>query len=409
MQSHGGFLQKSLRSRASGVIWTLLVLLVATIALSGCGGSASVSDAAMSADLQTKLNDYLHTRSAVEHVSAVSLSVNIRGAAQNINAVAGTTKYGGTVDITPSTLFQVGSNTKAFTAATILQLEAEGKLTIHDTLGQWLLQYPQWSNVTIEHLLDMTSGIPDYVGQLAYAQAVFANPDQIFTAEQLVAFIPPSAPPTTGFSYSNTNYILAQMIIEKASDSHDYATEIDRRFISKLHLGDTFYSSERLPSAVNARLVSGYGFNTVVFGWADVSPYNLSGMQGAGGIVSTPEDQSKWIRALYKGNVLAPAQQRELLSIVSISTGQPLTQTSQNDNMGFGLGVVQEYNPELGAIVWQYRGSTLGYRFDYYWLPAYDTVIVMGANSQVFDSSDAVPFQTLMKSVFEALHAAGRL
>ena len=96
----------------------------------------------------------------------------------------------------------------------LLQLEAEGKLSINDTLGKWLPQYPAWRNITIKQLLDMTSGIPDYAGQPAYASAVAAGAG--FSAARLVGYV---AGAVTGdvWNYSDTNYILAQMVIEKVT------------------------------------------------------------------------------------------------------------------------------------------------------------------------------------------------
>jgi D-alanyl-D-alanine carboxypeptidase len=90
---------------------------------------ASESDTALRATLQRDLNAHLAARSKIEHISAISVSISLRGGSQKINLAAGTTKYGGSTRVTPQNLWQIGSVTKSFTAATILQLEAEGKLS----------------------------------------------------------------------------------------------------------------------------------------------------------------------------------------------------------------------------------------------------------------------------------------
>ena len=71
----------------------------------------------------------------------------------------------------------------------LLQLEAEGKLSINDPIGTWLPQYPAWRHITIRQLLDMTSRIPNYTSQPAFVTALAANPSARFTTAQLVSYV----------------------------------------------------------------------------------------------------------------------------------------------------------------------------------------------------------------------------
>ncbi len=360
-----------------------MVLVALSFALSTVpvvAAPATQSDAALRASLQRDLDGYLATRSKIEHLSAISLSVSLHGAPQNINVVAGHTEYGGSTPVTTASVWQIGSNTKAFTAATILQLEAEGKLTIDQTVGRWLPQYPAWKSVTIRRLLSMTSGIPTYDDTNQMLSDYAKNPKHNFTIPELIAYVYPTNPhaprPTTGYSYSNTNYLLAELIIERASHN-GYKDELDRRFLrSGLHLSNTYYAATQYPPDVLARIPAAYFVNNdpdnaalaPLFG-RNVRDDSVSWMQGAGAIAATAEDLARWARALYTGPMLPPKQRAELLSLVSTKTGQPIATTSAADPRGFGLGVAQMTVPDLGTI-WFYEGESLGFRMVHFYLPA---------------------------------------
>lgn len=380
--------------------------------------TAAPPDAALRTALQHDLDQYLHARSKTEHISAISLSISLHGRPGNINLTAGRTQYGGGgAPVTPDDLWQIGSNTKAFTAATILQLEAEGKLSIEQTVGRWLPQYPAWKRVTIRRLLDMTSGIPGYDLVPAMLSDYAKDPKRNFTAAELIAYVypgnPHAPPPTTGYAYSNTNYLLAELIVERAT-GQSYASEIERRFLrSPLGLDDTYYSGTQYPSDVLDRMVSGYFFShdadnaglAPLLG-ADVHEDSVSWMKAAGAIVSTPEDLTRWARALYTGPMLAPKQRSELFTLVSTKTGKPIVKTSLTDPRGFGLGVAQLTTAQTGTI-WFYEGETLGYRMLHVYLPRQDAAIAFGLNSQPDSKQDESG--KLMMSIYETLRTAGRI
>jgi D-alanyl-D-alanine carboxypeptidase len=388
------------------------------ILLLGVPARASQSDAALQAALQRDLNQYLSARAKIEHISAISLSISLHGQPQNINLTAGTTRYGGAGSpVTPQNVWQIGSNTKAFTAATILQLEAEGKLDIDQTVGRWLPQYPAWKNVTIRRLLGMTSGIPGYDNVPAMLEDYAKHPQHDFTIPELIAYVYPgnrnAPPPTTGYNYSNTNYLLAELIIERAG-GEGYPSELERRFFNTdLGLTSTYYSATQYPQSVLDRLVSGYFYNhdpddaglAPLLG-NDVRSDSLSWMQAAGGIASTPEDLTRWARALYAGPVLAPKQRAELMTLVSTKTGKPIKTTSLSDPQGFGLGVAQVTTPQTGTV-WFYEGMTLGYRMVHLYFPRQDAVIAFGLNSQ--PDSKQNESRNLGLAIYKTLHAAGKL
>lgn len=365
--------------------------------------------------LQSDIQRYLTARAQNEHISAVSLSVYIPGERSNINVAVGHMHYGGAgAPVTPDTLYQIGSNTKSFTSAAILQLEDEGALSIDDTVGKWLPQYPAWKNITIRRLLDMTSDIPTYDDMESMLSAYAQNPTKDFTTTELVGMVYPRIKPNAGWLYSNTAYLMSEMIIERATH-HRYADEIRRRFLNNPRIGlrSTYYEPNLYPASITDRMVSGYFYSTdadnnglqPLYG-RDVRDLSVSWAQGAGAIVSTPEDVTRWCRALYGGVVLKPKQQRELETLVSSRTGKSIAGTDAQEPRAFGLGVAQMIVPKLGRI-WFYEGMTLGYRVAYAYFPQSHAVFAFGLNSQPDKKQDDIG--KLMTDVYTRLHAAGKM
>jgi D-alanyl-D-alanine carboxypeptidase len=347
--------------------------------------------------LQGELASYLASYAKAEHISAISLSVGLHGQTQTIDVAAGTFRIGGGAAITPQNAFQIGSNTKAFTAVALLHLERDGKLSIEDTVGKWLPQYPQWKNVTIEQMLNMTSGIATYDNTKAWAQQVIAHPSYDFTTAQLIGYIYPEVPKQHVWLYSNTGYILSQLIVERASG--EPFTQYMNELIAQAGLHHTFYEPNVYPPSVYDRVPAGY-YNNTDPGNEDLAPllgvdvrdYSLSWTQGAGGIVSTPSDIAQWARDLYAGPILTAGERAELESLVSTTTGEPIKGTSKEEPRGFGLGVTQVLRQPFGTF-WFYEGETLGYRVAHVYVPATDTTIVVALNSQTSPSTDqAGPF-----------------
>jgi D-alanyl-D-alanine carboxypeptidase len=400
---------KPIRNKLTAAV-AVGALLGVTGMLSSSAASASASSpggsgTALRAALRADLSHYLSTRHKAEHISAVSLRVTYASGKPAVNLAAGTTRYTGGPPVPTSALWQVGSNTKAFTAVIVLQLEAEGKLSINDPLGRWLPQYRAWRDVTIKQLLNMTSRIPDYARQPTFDAALAKDPGTRFTAAQLVSYAVgvPLAP--KGYSYSDTNYILAQMIIARVT--HDsYADQLTKRIITPLRLHDLCYAPYTCPRADAARMPAGYFFEAgapPLLG-KPMPRLAITWTQAAGGIVSSLADLTTWERALYKGQELPPAQQRQLESLISETTGKPIRTTTAADPEGFALGVTQLTYKPLGTV-WWYRGGTLGYRVEHFYFPSSGLIIALAANSSVDNNNDDL-FSTAV-AVYQTLEKAG--
>jgi D-alanyl-D-alanine carboxypeptidase len=272
--------------------------------------------------VQAALDEWLAARAPIENVTGIAAYISFGAAGPAIEAFAG--KVGNDPDSRPvdqDTLYPMGSTSKSFTVAVILKLEEAGKLSIDDTLGKWLPEYPAWKDVTIRRLLNMTSGIPNYSETEWMSKAWEKDPMRAFTLKELADAVYPSAtnklPVTKGYHYSNTNYALAGMIAEKATGK-SFRDLVHEMVIEPHGLTSTFYESSTYPPSVIGRLSHGYfeneacadyqpdckeTWNQPIIG-RDVREMSTSWMQSAGGAVGSARDVDRWMRAVFGGKVV---------------------------------------------------------------------------------------------------------
>ena len=394
-------------------------LFSSALALVGCLTLPARGDEpGTSRQLQTLIDTYLEARHDIEKISGIALHVDV-GGRHPIDLFTGTDGRDGK-PIDGRTLFQIGSNTKHFTSALVLKLEADGLLNIEQTVGDWLPQYPAWAKVTIRSLLNMTSDIPTYSETVPIAETMSADLDHQFSQSDLVAAAyDQNLPIPSGYFYSNTNNVLAGLIIEAATHM-TFGDALDA-MLRPLHLKQTFYRDGPYPPRVLKRLPVGIYANTdcTIYqpqpcgttAWAglvgkDVSHQNLSWAGPAGGMISNTTDLSHWVRALFNGKVIPREQLEEMTSIVSTKTGLPIPDVSADDPAGFGLDLGRAYRASLGGTYWFYQGTTFGFRAIFAYWPQYDLVITAMTNSQPQDADDQFA-ATVVGGAFQAMQAAG--
>jgi D-alanyl-D-alanine carboxypeptidase len=237
--------------------------------------------------------------------------------------------------------FRGASITKTFIATVLLQLDAEGRLDLDDTVEKWLPGLVRGNGydgaaITLRQLLNHTSGIANHTDdpQLLHDAAGPGFPDHRYddhTPEELVALAlkqPPHPDPEKKPLYSNTNFVIAGMVIEKAT-GRSYEREVTRRLIRPLKLRGTSFpgSGPRMPEphpVGYSRLHQDAPDAPVI----DATEQNMTWLGASGDVISTVGDLNRFQRALLRGRLLPRAQLKEMLDEVP-----------SGDGTGFGLGV----------------------------------------------------------------------
>lgn len=204
------------------------------------------------------------------------------------------------------TRFRLGSITKQFTAAAILLLSERGAVDLDAPIRTYLTDAPAaWNGVTVRHLLTHTSGVADLT-RLADFNALKTQPA---TMDSLIARfrdLPLTFQPGQGWAYSNSNYVLATAVIEKAS-GQAYADFVAKNLFQPLGMADSGYDTH---AAIVPHRASGYAPGPE--GVINADYVDMSIPQGAGGLYSTTRDLLKWEQGLFGGRVLKAETLRQM-------------------------------------------------------------------------------------------------
>lgn len=209
-----------------------------------------------------------------------------------------------------ATLFRIGSITKPFTAVMIFQLIEERKLTLDTKLSKFFPIIPNADKISIEQLLSHRSGLGNYPQNVDYAdpKAWIYHPQ---TKAQIVGRIVASKPafvPGERRQYNNANYVLLGYIIEDLTRS-DYATQLDKRIAKKLGLKNTHFGRK-----IDGKKNEAFSYNYRDSKWEPVLEGDTSIPGGAGGIVSTTGDMTRFLDGVFKSKLLKPATLSEMLT-----------------------------------------------------------------------------------------------
>jgi D-alanyl-D-alanine carboxypeptidase len=277
------------------------------------------------------------------------------------------------IEMETDDLFRLASVSKSFVATVVLQLVSEGLLNLDERIAEYLPaeiieNIENADEATIRQMLQMTSGIYNYTESDAYYEAVEADPDYPWKASEVIEFAyGEDAYFDVGddYTYSNTNYILAQLIIE-AARGNSLADELENRIFEPLGMDSCYLET---PDVFAENLARGY---TWMFDdYIDITEVNDGVGLGDGGIVCNAEDLGIFLPALYDGELLNDAMLEEMFDVLESGEGE-----------GYGLGIVVE-DGDYGLEIW-HDGASSGFQSLMDYLPDENLSVVILTNN--FDS-----------------------
>lgn len=282
-----------------------------------------------------------------EHLNALVIGISVDGL-HNWTGGSGFAADG----VTPldgNDPFVIASITKTFTATLVLQLVEEGRLALDDAVADFLPELGLPPDATVKQLLDHTSGIPDLLAPMR--PDLNATPNRIFSPEEVLAHLgPPWFEAGSDWAYSNTNYLLLGMIVERVTGSTMEA-ELQQRLLGPLGLD----SSGMLLTAAAPPLLP---------------PAWASAFRSSGAMYATAEDLLRWGDALYGSSVLSVASRGRMLDF---------------GDHRYGLGA-QQFFPGAGGTAYGHSGLLKGFTSLLVRLPdEHLTLVLLATSTHEFD------------------------
>jgi D-alanyl-D-alanine carboxypeptidase len=268
----------------------------------------------------------------------------------------GATKLGTTSPPRVDTYFRIASNTKTMTAAVILQLAEEGKLSLSDPISKYVPNVPNGDHITIAQLLEMRSGLYNYTEAREMSASIDRDPTKVWTPQELLAIAfarPPNFAPGTSYEYCNTNYTLLGLAAERVA-GRPLAQLMQHRLFEPLGLQHTMFPASTV-NTLPEPYSHGYLYGSSAIALTDTAPpysheekaaaragtllpkdytnVNPSLAGAAGAVISNANDIATWIQALSSGKVLNADYQRRWLD-----SPQP---ENRPDGQEYGYGIIR--------------------------------------------------------------------
>lgn len=266
------------------------------------------------------------------------------------------------VDLTPESVFQIGSMTKQFTAVAVLMLEEKGKLKVNDPISKYIVDYPAGDKITIHHLLTHTSGIKDFTKMKSLREIA----QKEMTPKMMVDFFkhePVDFAPGEKFDYNNSGYVVLGYIIELVS-GETYEDFIKKHIFEKAGMSQSYYASDR--QVIRRRA---YGYHKKEHGFVNKTVISFSVPFSSGSLMSSLGDMLKWQNALNKNVLLNAENTKKAFSKYKLNNGEEFT-------YGYGWHI-KELN---GTPSREHGGSVFGFKSMGVYIPSEDIYVVGFSN-----------------------------
>jgi len=304
----------------------------------------------------------------------------------------------------PTDRMLAGSVGKTFAAATALQLVKEGKINLDDKIEKylgreaWFSRLPNAKDITVRQLMNHTSGLVRYEFKEQFTKDLTANPEKVWQPAELVAYLLDEKAPFEagkGWDYSDTNYIVLGMIIEKVTGRKFY-DEANRRLLKPLKLTETIPQDGPKLKGV----IQGYAGPNNQFGGTDAMivngkfAINPQFEWTGGGYASTAPDLARWAKMIYEGKAYSP----DLLPQVLDGVTAPMLGRETK----YGLGVI--IRKTTVGTSYGHSGFFPGYMTDMMYFPEHKVAVAVQVNTSV-GRSLGKPLSRVLVEVMEMIAA----
>jgi D-alanyl-D-alanine carboxypeptidase len=374
------------------------------VALTGCVGISADSIPIKTASLDA--TDQQLQTSLDELVSAgfpAALGTFTEADGNSTNLASGLGNLDDQQTATPDGQVRIASNTKMFTATVVMQLVDEGDVDLDESVDTYLPGLVKGEGIdagliSIRQLLQHTSGLPEYIALLLDHEGGLARYWSPRDTLDMALTQPAVFEPGSRWEYSNTNYLVLGLLIERVT-GEPLDKQIDLRISQPLGLTATL-----LPHGGELKIPGqhplGYHPDPVTGELVDTSELDSGATWAAGGMISTPSELNIFMQALFAGELTSPAALEEMLSTVP-------AEEEVWPGSGYGLGV-QSYPLTCGGVAWGHGGDILGYETRNAVNESGEaaTIAVTALPSTVIDPTDEEALLKSYRSVFQAMNDA---